>query len=147
MKKSHIVIIIFVVVAIGVVISLFMNISTYSNFTKAGRNQGKDFQIIGKLDKSKPIIYDARFNPNEFSFYMIDDKGQVKKVIYSGAKPQDFEKPAQLVVIGSMSGDSVFKAKSLLMQCPSKYNDKKKPESFGKKEFDSNKPQQNSTRL
>ena len=37
MKKSHIVIIIFIVVAIGVVISLFMNISTYSNFTKAAR--------------------------------------------------------------------------------------------------------------
>jgi len=136
MKKSHIVIIVFIVVAIGVVISLFMNISTYSNFTKASNNQGKDFQIIGKLDKSKPIIYDAKFNPNEFSFYMTDEKGEIKKVIYSGAKPQDFEKPAQLVVIGCMSGDSIFKAKSLLMQCPSKYNDKQKPQEYGKKEFD-----------
>ena len=139
MKKTHIVIIIFIVVAIGVVISLFMNISTYSNFSKAARNQGKDFQIIGKLDKTKPVVYDARNNPNEFSFYMSDEKGEVKKVIYAGAKPQDFEKPAQLVVIGSMSGDTVFKAKSLLMQCPSKYNDKQKPESFGSKEFDSKK--------
>jgi cytochrome c-type biogenesis protein CcmE len=139
MKKSHIVILIFVVVAIGVVISLFMNISTYSNFTKASRSQGKDFQIIGKLDKTKPVIYDAKYNPNEFSFYMADEKGLVRKVIYSGAKPQDFEKPAQLVVIGSMSGDTVFKAKSLLMQCPSKYNDKKKPEKFNNKEFDAGK--------
>ena len=136
MKKTHLVIIIFVVVAIGVVISLFMNISTYSNFTKAARNQGKDFQIIGKLDKSKPVVYDAKLNPNEFSFYMADEKGLVKKVIYSGAKPKDFEKPAQLVVIGSMSGDSVFMARSLLMQCPSKYNDKDKPENFDKKEFE-----------
>jgi cytochrome c-type biogenesis protein CcmE len=63
-------------------------------------------------------------------------------VIYSGAKPQDFEKPAQLVVIGCMSGDSVFKAKSLLMQCPSKYNDKKKPENFSDKEFDAKKSTQ-----
>jgi cytochrome c-type biogenesis protein CcmE len=144
MKKTHIVIIIFVVVAIGVVISLFMNISTYANFTKASHNQGKDFQIIGKLDKSKPIVYDAKYNPNEFSFFMSDEKGQVKKVIYSGAKPQDFEKPTQLVVIGSMSGDSVFRAKSLLMQCPSKYNDKKKPEKFGDKEFDANQDQSRS---
>ncbi len=136
MKKSHIVIIVFIVVAIGVVISLFMNISTYSNFNKAGSRPGKDFQIIGKLDKTKPVIYDARLNPNEFSFFMSDDKGQIRKVIYSGPKPQDFEKPTQLVVIGCMSGDSVFKAKSLLMQCPSKYNDKKKPEGYGKKEFD-----------
>lgn len=136
MKKTHIIIIIFVVVAIGVVISLFMNISTYSNFAKASRNMGKDFQIIGKLDKTRPVIYDAKLNPNEFSFYMADEKGHVRKVIYSGAKPQDFEKPAQLVVIGSMADDSIFKAKSLLMQCPSKYNDKDKPESFGKKEFD-----------
>jgi len=140
MKKTHIVIIIFVVIAIGVVISLFMNISTYSNFVKASRNQGKDFQIIGKLDKSRPVIYDAKLNPNEFSFYMSDEKGHVSKVIYNGAKPQDFEKPSQLVVIGSMSGDSVFMAKSLLMQCPSKYNDDDKPESFGDKEFDATKP-------
>jgi len=139
MKKTHIVIIIFVVVAIGVVISLFMNISTYSNFTKAARHEGKDFQIIGKLDKTKPIIYDAKNNPNEFSFYMADEKGHISKVIYSGAKPQDFEKPSQLVVIGSMSGDSIFRAKSLLMQCPSKYNDDDKPESFGSKEFDGEK--------
>jgi len=142
MKKTHIIIIIFVVVAIGVVISLFMNISTYSNFTKAARNQGKDFQIIGTLDKSKPVVYDAKLNPNEFSFYMTDEKGHVKKVVYAGAKPQDFEKPTQLVVIGKMSGDSVFKAKSLLMQCPSKYNDKEKPESFDKKEFDAGASQQ-----
>jgi cytochrome c-type biogenesis protein CcmE len=136
MKKSHIVIIVFIVVAIGVVISLFMNISTYSNFAKAAGNQGKDYQIIGKLDKTKPILYDAKYNPNEFSFFMADEKGAVRKVIYNGAKPQDFEKPAQLVVIGCMSGDSVFKAKSLLMQCPSKYNDKKNPQEYGKKEFD-----------
>jgi cytochrome c-type biogenesis protein CcmE len=142
MKKTHIIIIIFVVVAIGVVISLFMNISTYSNFTKAARNQGKDYQIIGKLDKTRPVIYDAKLNPNEFSFYMADEKGHVRKVIYSGAKPQDFEKPSQLVVIGAMADDSIFRAKSLLMQCPSKYNDDDKPDSFGKKEFDATKPQQ-----
>ncbi len=136
MKKSHIVIIVFIVVAIGVVISLLMNTSTYSNFAMASNNQGKDFHVIGKLDKSKPIIYDAKFNPNEFSFYMTDEKGEIKKVVYSGEKPQDFEKPAQLVVIGCMSGDSIFKAKSLLMQCPSKYNDKQKPQEYGKKEFD-----------
>ena len=77
--------------------------------------------------------YDAQKNANQFSFYLIDDKGVEKKVIYHNARPQDFEKSEKVVVIGSMKGDE-FIAKSLLLKCPSKYNDKK-PSKFGSKEF------------
>ena len=135
MKKSHLFILVFVIVAVGVVMSLFMNTSTYSNFTKAARNPGKDCQIIGKQDKTKAVVYDAKNNPNIFEFYMLDENQKSVKVIYSGPKPQDFEKPDQLVVIGNMKEDGTFAAKSILMQCPSKYNENDKPEQFGDKKF------------
>ena len=134
MKTYHIVLIVIIVVAIGVIISTFTDTSTYTNFKEAGRYPGKEYHIIGKLIKDKPIVYDSKVNANQFSFFMSDDKGLEKQVIYAGSKPQDFEKSEQVVVMGKMDGET-FMASSLLLKCPSKYNDDKTPESFTDKEY------------
>lgn len=135
MKTYHIVLIVIIVMAIGVVISTFTDTSTYTNFREAGRNPGKEYHIIGKLIKEKPIVYDSKVNANQFSFFMRDDKGIEKQIIYRGSKPQDFEKSEQVVVMGKMEGET-FMASSLLLKCPSKYNDKdKKPAAFTEKEY------------
>jgi len=134
MKKTHIFILVFVVAAVGVIISLFANTSTYTDFSAAIENPGKEFHVIGKLVKDKPIVYDTKVDANLFTFYMTDQKGAEKLVTYKGAKPQDFEKSEQVVVIGKMENGN-FLASSLLLKCPSKYNDEKKPEGFGDKEF------------
>ncbi len=134
MKPLHIVLIIIVIAAIGVVISTMVNSSTYGDFALAKKNQGSDYQIIGKLNTKKAIAFDAKKAENGFSFFMKDSKGVEMKVVYSGAKPTDFEKSDQVVVTGAIA-DTVFAAKTLLLKCPSKYNNKKTPVSFGEKEF------------
>lgn len=134
MKTYHIILIVIIVIAIGVVISTFTDTSTYTNFKEAGRYPGKEYHIIGKLITEKPIVYDTKVNANQFSFFMRDDKGIEKQVIYAGSKPQDFEKSEQVVVMGKMEGET-FKASSLLLKCPSKYNNDKKPASFTEKEY------------
>ena len=118
MKTIHIIIILVLVVAIGVVISTLTDAGTYSDFTEASKNMNKEFHIIGKLDKSKPVTYDAKTNANEFTFFLIDDKGVTKEVVYHNAKPQDFEKSEKVVIIGEMQFDD-FIAKILLLKCPS----------------------------
>jgi len=137
MKTIHIIIIIVVVVAVGVVISTLSDSSTYANFTLAAENPEKEYHVIGTLSPGKELIYDAKNNPNEFVFYMLDENDLEKRVIYHDAKPQDFEKSENVVIIGSMKSDSVFEAKSLLLKCPSKYNDADQPEKFGDKSFGS----------
>jgi len=134
MKTIHIIIILILVIAIAVVITTISDSSTYSDFAEAAKSPGKELHIIGKLDRSKPIEYDAKKDANLFTFYIIDSKGIVKQVVYHNAKPQDFEKSEKVVVVGSMQADT-FIAKSLLLKCPSKYNDKKTPSKFGDKEF------------
>jgi len=135
MKKTHIFILVFVVAAIGVIISLFANTSTYTDFTAAVENPGKEFHVIGKLVKDKPIVYDTKLDANIFTFYMTDQKGVERLVTYKGAKPQDFEKSEQVVVIGKIENNE-FLASSLLLKCPSKYNEEKKPDSFADKNFE-----------
>ena len=74
-----------------------------------------------KMHSENLDFYDAFKDANHFAFYMKDEKGDVKKVIYSGTKPQDFERSEKLVLIGKMSNDT-FYASKILMKCPSKYN-------------------------
>ncbi len=134
MKAIHIILIIVVVVAVAVVITTMTDAGTYSDFAEAARKPGREFHIIGKLNRAKPVEYDPRINANQFSFYLIDEKGIERKVIYNNAKPQDFEKSEKVVLIGSMKGEQ-FVAKSLLLKCPSKYENDK-PAKFREQEFD-----------
>ena len=47
--------------------------------------------------------------------------GRGVPVVYRGAVPDTFVDEANVVVEGSLGQDGVFKAKSILMKCPSKY--------------------------
>lgn len=124
MKKLHIIAIIVIAVAIGVIFVSLKNTSTYADFTEAMNNPEKEYHVVGKLDKAKPQIYEPAVNPDEFLFTMVDNQGVEKTVVLHKSKPQDFEKSEQIVLIGKMQGDE-FHAKDILMKCPSKYNDGK----------------------
>lgn len=126
MKKLHIIAIIIIAVAIGVIFVSLKNTSTYADFTEAMANPDKEYHVVGKLDKTQPQIYEPRVNADEFLFSMIDNKGVVKQVVLHKSKPQDFEKSEQIVLIGKMQGDN-FHANDILMKCPSKYNDNNMP--------------------
>jgi cytochrome c-type biogenesis protein CcmE len=134
MKTPHILILVVVALALGVIIMTFTNSSTYADFEQAMAQPGKEFHIIGKLDTTKPVIYNAKADANRFSFYMTDNAGKQKLVVYNNNKPQDFEKSESVVVIGKMTGDTLH-ASSMLLKCPSKYNEEKKPQGFGEKKF------------
>jgi cytochrome c-type biogenesis protein CcmE len=124
MKKIHIVGVIVIAVAIGVIFTSMRNTSTYADFTEALANPDREFHVVGKLDKARPQIYEPTVNPDEFTFSMVDNKGIERKVVLHKSKPQDFERSEQIVLIGKMEGEE-FHANDILMKCPSKYNDGK----------------------
>lgn len=122
MKKTHIIGLIAVALAIGVLMSVSGDMGTYSNFQTAMEQPDRNHQIVGYLAKDKPMTYDPEVDANLFSFYMKDKKGMEKKVAYIGTKPQDFERSEELVLTGTMKGDD-FVATDMLMKCPSKYTE------------------------
>jgi cytochrome c-type biogenesis protein CcmE len=130
MKISHIIAILGVAVITGIIITTFSGSGTYSHFEEAFANPGRDFHIIGTLNTAKPLEYDSRIDHNLFAFYMFDQQGNESKVIYRGAKPQDFEKSEQVVIIGNAESENVFLAKQLLLKCPTKYNEDGLPQEF-----------------
>lgn len=124
MKKIHILGIVVIAVAIGVIFTSLQSSATYSDFTEAANNQNTEFHVVGKLNKEIPVEYNPKINADECSFSMIDNKGIEKKVVLHKSVPQDFQKSEQIVLIGKMKGDE-FHANEILMKCPSKYNDAK----------------------
>ena len=123
MKKSSIFGLVVIAIAIAVIISVYSSSSTYGTFSDAQVTESQ-LQVVGHLDKAKELQYDATKDANYFSFYMNDNKGQNCKVVFTGAKPQDFERSEQIVLTGQMKGNE-FHASKILMKCPSKYTQDK----------------------
>ncbi len=121
MQKIHIVGLIMIAVAVGVLISMMSDVVNYSNFEEAISTQSR-VKVVGVLSKDKPMEYNPQKDANYFSFYMKDDNGLEKQVILNQSKPQDFEMSEQIVVTGSMKNDA-FVADEILLKCPSKYKD------------------------
>lgn len=93
------------------------SISTYVNFEQASGMEGA--HVVGTWDDSQQ--YGFSMESRQFSFYMKDQDGNTRRVIYPKTKPNNFEEAEKLVVIGEMQ-DGVFYANEMLMKCPSKYN-------------------------
>lgn len=124
MKKLHIVGIIVIAVAIGVIFTSLKNSASYSDFTEAAKNPDTEYHVVGKLNKSIPVEYNPKVNADQCSFLMTDNKGIERRVVLHKSVPQDMEKSEQIVLIGKMQGQE-FHANEILMKCPSKYNDGK----------------------
>ena len=124
MKKSHIIALVLIAVAIAAILSTLSDASTYASFSEAGSHPNKIYHVVGKLNKEKPTVYDPHTDANRFVFYLTDNQGAEAQVILAKSKPQDFEKSEQIVVIGKMEGQT-FHASDVLMKCPSKYNNPK----------------------
>ena len=120
MKKTHIVLLILIVVAISVLVSVFGNFSTYETFASASKSPGKSIYVIGMLQKDQQMEYDPQKDPNHFVFYAKDKAGNMNKVIFNGEKPRDIEKSEQIVMMGYEEAGT-FHCSRIQMKCPSKY--------------------------
>ena len=89
----------------------------YTDFQTAASSH-KKVQVKGEWIKDKESSYDP--SRNEFVFYMKDDNSEEVKVVFSGARPNNFELANSIVVKGRFQ-DGQFHASDILTKCPSKY--------------------------
>lgn len=129
MKTSHILIIVVIAVAIGLIVSLAGNTSTYVNFEQAMKmstaGNKADIHVVGELTKDAQgnvVGIEEGDDKVSFSFVMVDDNGKQQKVLYNQPMPADFLRSEKVVVIGSYRGND-FYATKILLKCPSKYQE------------------------
>jgi len=121
MKKSHLIGIVMIAVAIAVLISISGQFTSYATFSDA-KSSSRVVKVAGQLIKDKEMYYNPEKDPNYFSFYMLDADSMEMKVIYYADKPTDFEMSEQVVLTGKMK-ENEFIASDILLKCPSKYKD------------------------
>ncbi|MBX2954161.1 MAG: cytochrome c maturation protein CcmE [Leadbetterella sp.] len=132
MKKSHIIALGVIAIAVAMIISTLADASTYLSFKEAKelaeKGNTKTVHVTGVLPrnaKGDPVglRYEPSVNPNRFEFLMTDSLQAQYRVILNEPKPQDMERSESIVVIGRMNleGD-YFEADKILLKCPSKYN-------------------------
>jgi cytochrome c-type biogenesis protein CcmE len=131
MKKSHILGIIVIAVAIMIIVSTAGDASSYVTFkeayTMAERGKATKIHVVGTLKKNEANEI-VGIEPGEdklsFSFVMLDENQEEQKVYYKEPMPADFLRSEQVVVIGSYNND-LFIADKILLKCPSKYQEDK----------------------
>lgn len=142
MKKSHIIALGVIAVAIAMIISTIGDASTYLSFREAKElaenGNTKSVHVVGELPRNANgdpigIRYEPSVNPNRVEFLMIDSLNTQYNVILHQPKPQDMEKSEKVVVVGRMNLEGgYFEADKILLKCPSKYNNGElKPEEDG----------------
>jgi cytochrome c-type biogenesis protein CcmE len=132
MKRTHIIALVFIAVLVAsLAVMLGNSFSRYDSFESSYARKGKEFTVVGYLNKEKEIDYNPIADPNKFSMYVIDERNIERKVVVFKAKPRDIEKSEKIVVTGKMNGD-VFEAKDILLKCPSKYKNREEEANNGR---------------
>lgn len=131
MKKSHIIAIIVIAAAIGIIISTTRDASSYVSFEQAYQlaSSGSKTQIhvVGDLKKDAQgniIGMEKSADKLSFSFILVDENQKEQKVFYNEPMPADFTRSEKVVVIGGYQ-NNVFVASKILLKCPSKYQEEK----------------------
>ena len=66
------------------------------------------------------IVWEPR--DQHLAFDITDESGRLS-VVYSGARPDMFRDEAEVVVEGKMGPEGVFEARTMMLKCPSKYEE------------------------
>jgi cytochrome c-type biogenesis protein CcmE len=131
MKRSHIIAMVLIAIAIAIIISTTGDASSYVTFKEAYKmaqdGDHEKVHVVGKLKKDARgkitgMVYQPTVDPNYFSFILEDSLHEEHQVIYLHPKPQDLEKSEKVVIVGNVK-ENVFVADQILMKCPSKYEE------------------------
>ena len=127
MKKSHIMGIVVIAMAMGIILTTAGDASSYVTFEEAKRRESdgdrSKIHVVGKLKKTESDeVMDITPSKDQlsFTFVMLDENEAEQKVFYPNPIPQDFDRSEQVVVVGFYQKDLFVDYKNLL-KCTSKY--------------------------
>lgn len=129
MKKSSIIGLIVIAIAIAVIVSTRESASAYVSFDEAyamsTSGEAESIHVVGELKKNSngEIV---GVNPSKdmlsVSFVLVDDNQKEQVVYLNQPMPSDLLRSDKVVVIGGYKNEK-FVADKVLLKCPSKYEE------------------------
>ncbi|NLH98103.1 MAG: cytochrome c maturation protein CcmE [Chthonomonadales bacterium] len=113
------------IVLVGAAVLTFVSFSgataRHVTIAEAMRLNGQVVQVPGRI-LHDTVRYDLQGDRGELRFDVADMQGgsETMTIVYSGAKPENFANATSVEAIGAYSG-GVFRARTLLVKCPSRY--------------------------
>ena len=115
----------------GVIIVLVVGYLIFS----AARGSAAYYLTVKELEQQGPSTRNVRVAGNvvgesivweprdlDLRFDITDESGRLS-VVYSGARPDMFLDEAEVVVEGKLGPEGVFEARTMMLKCPSKYEE------------------------
>ncbi len=114
---------------IGLVIALMVQatMSTGAYYMTVGELNSKGASIIGERVRVSGTVVDGSedWRPEEITlrFAIADEGGAQLPIVFSGPRPDNFQRAASAIVEGELLPDGSFQAETLLLKCPSRYEE------------------------
>ncbi|MEZ4861511.1 MAG: cytochrome c maturation protein CcmE [Caldilineaceae bacterium] len=121
----------------GLLLLLFVGYLGFQ-IVEATRSTGAYYMTVAELFAQRPQIYGERVRVNgnvvegsedwdasniTLKFSISDESGAALPIVFYGPRPDNFQRAASAIVEGQLQQDGSFKAETLLLKCPSRYEE------------------------
>ncbi len=102
--------------SLGTSVSYYVTVSEF--YSRQNELNDVNLRVAGKV--AGPIDWNAEEVELKFT---ITEGGKDMPVVYHGAQPSGFKAGSSILVEGKCGSDGVFRARQLILKCPSKYEE------------------------
>jgi cytochrome c-type biogenesis protein CcmE len=126
------------VLVIGLVIALIVQatMSTGAYYLTVSELEAKGSAMVGERVRVSGTVVEGSevWTPKEMTlaFSITDESGKPLPIVFYGPRPDNFQRAAEAIVEGEMLSDGSFKANTLLLKCPSRYEEEPQQDIFVK---------------
>jgi cytochrome c-type biogenesis protein CcmE len=121
----------------GLLLMTFVGLLAFQ-MVQATVTTGAYYLTVAELQTRVPDIYGERvrvsgevvgdtedWNAQEVTlrFSIVDESGQQLPIVFFGPRPDNFQRAASAIVEGELQPDGTFLAETLLLKCPSRYEE------------------------
>jgi len=117
------------VLVIALIITLIVQatVSTGAYYLTVTELAEKTPGIVGERVRVSGTVVDGSedWNPQEITlrFAISDEDGAQLPIVFYGPRPDNFQRAASAIVEGELLADGTFQAETLLLKCPSRYEE------------------------
>ena len=114
---------------IGLVIVLIVQatMSTGAYYLTVSELNAKGTEMVGeRVRVSGTVVADSEVwqaKEMTLAFAITDESGKQLPIVFYGPRPDNFQRAAEAIVEGEMLADGSFQANTLLLKCPSRYEE------------------------
>jgi cytochrome c-type biogenesis protein CcmE len=116
-----------VLIALVITLMVQATVSTAAYYMTVSELHDRGAGLIGERVRVSGIVVDDSedWRPQEVTlrFRIADENGSQLPIVFSGPRPDNFQRAASAIVEGELLPDGSFQAETLLLKCPSRYEE------------------------